>query len=101
MGVHQLPVSPHQRPKLLSRAQAEREVVQAAASEPLDEDITLTVSERAEHFFGLHQKCDQIWLFETSGYGVKQIKGLALERKGQVIQILILTGRGMPLRRAS
>jgi len=33
---------------------------------------------------------DQIWLFETSGYGLSKRRGLALERNGYVVTILVL-----------
>ena len=90
MGVHQLPVSAHQRPRLISRANAEKEIMQATStSEP--DVLTLPLRDRAERFFGLFNKHDQIWLFESSGHGVKKIKGLALERQGRVIQILVIT----------
>ena len=91
MGVHQLPVSVHQRPRLISRALAEQEISQATTRPEPSDVLTLSLRDRAERFFSLFKKDDQIWLFESSGYGVKKIKGLALERQGCVIQILVIT----------
>jgi len=41
-------------------------------------------------FINSKKSLDQIWLFETSGYGLCKRRGLALERNGYVVTILVL-----------
>ena len=41
-------------------------------------------------FLASKRSLDQIWLFETSGYGLSKRRGLALERNGYVVTILVL-----------
>ncbi len=90
VGVDQLPVSADARPKPLSEEDAEA-VVQDALELLGDIPFKHVFWEnRWLPFLASKRSLDQIWLFETSGYGLSKRRGLALERNGYVVTILVL-----------
>jgi hypothetical protein len=90
VGVEQLPVSTEARPRPLSGDDAETMVLDAL--ELLGDASFKQVfwDNRWRPFIDSKRTLDQIWLFETSGYGLSKRRGLALERNGYVVSILVL-----------
>ena len=90
VGVEQLPVSTEARPRPLSDDDAEAIVLDAL--ELLGDASFKQVfwDNRWRPFIDSKCTLDQIWLFETSGYGLSKRRGLALERNGYVVSILVL-----------
>ena len=90
VGVEQLPVSAEARPRPLSDDEAEAIVLDAL--ELLGDASFKQVfwDNRWRPFIDSKRTLDQIWLFETSGYGLSKRRGLALERNGYVVSILVL-----------
>jgi len=90
VGVEQLPVSAEARPRPLSDDDAEAIVLDAL--ELLGDASFKQVfwDNRWRPFIDSKRTLDQIWLFETSGYGLSKRRGLALERNGYVVSILVL-----------
>ena len=90
VGVEQLPVSTEARPRPLSDDDAEAIVLDVL--ELLGDASFKQVfwDNRWRPFIDSKRTLDQIWLFETSGYGLSKRRGLALERNGYVVSILVL-----------
>jgi hypothetical protein len=90
VGVEQLPVSAEARPRTLSDEDAET-IVQDALELLGDASFRQVFwDNRWLPFINSKKSLDQIWLFETSGYGLCKRRGLALERNGYVVTILVL-----------
>ena len=89
-GLSQFPASVEFRPRALTVAGADAVVRQAIS---LIKDCIFKddfLNRRWPQFLAEMQSRDQIWVFETSGYGSAKRQGLALERNGYVLTILVL-----------
>ena len=77
------------RPRPVSIECAEAEMLNSVREVADSEFQKVYIEKRWQFFSSQVSRGDQVWLFETSGRGVQQRKGLALERRGWVINILV------------
>ena len=89
-GLSSFPAAVESRPRALSVSGADA-VVRDALSQIKDCSFKADfLNRRWPLFLAEMQSRDQIWVFETSGYGAAKRQGLALERNGYVLTILEL-----------
>lgn len=90
MVLTHLPFSTEARPTMVSLESAETLVFSLMEHVTDREQRFDFLSRRWPLFVSEVEDRDQVWHFETSGYGPKKRRGFALERDGYIVAILML-----------
>lgn len=89
MQLHHLPMSARQRPHTVSLEAAEAALREALSIQAEPEPRRDYLERKWAQVRATLTADDHLWLFETSGLGAHQRRGLARERSGQVVDILV------------
>lgn len=89
MLLHHLPVSNSQRPRAVSLDAAESALLEALSQHTDTEYKRAYLERRWSQLRETLTQDDHLWLFETSSLGSHQRRGVARERSGRVLDILV------------
>lgn len=89
MHIDHLPVSTQARPTCVSPEVAEQALFDALAAGEAVETKREYFENKWIDLLAALDDGDQLWMFETSGIGATKRKGLARERQGEVVDILV------------
>jgi hypothetical protein len=89
MQLHHLPISASQRPRTVSLEAAEAALHEALSTHAEPQPKRDYFERKWAQLRATLSADDHLWLFETSGLGAHQRRGLARERLGRVLDILV------------